>query len=205
MTAIGAQHHRPLNAPATMLPVMAVLRLSRAGLGSLAMRTANQVIVAACVVGAAFTLLTGLLGVLSPLGYDSYNVLTGSMAPALPVGSIVVTTSVPAADIAPGDVITFQPPGRSYLVTHRVAGVVADVAGPAFVTKGDANAVQDSWRLPISGRFARVAFDIPLVGMMRSALATPTGRIDLIALGVLLFATSLLTGGSKRKTRVTEA
>ena len=160
---------------------------------------------AACVVGAAFTLLTVLLGLLSPFGYDSYTVLTGSMAPALPVGSMVITRSVPAADIAPGDVITFQPPGRSYLVTHRVAGVVVDVAGMAFVTRGDANSAQDSWRLPINGRFARVAFDIPLVGMLRSALATPTGRIDLVALGVLLFATSLLTGGSTRNTEAREA
>lgn len=152
---------------------------------------AEHAVTVCCAVGAAFAAISLALAAAGLFGFASYTILSGSMAPALPVGSIVLTQPVAAADVAPGDVITFQAPGRPYTVTHRVAGILGGPDGERFLTKGDANPVADAWQLPASGTYRRVVLDIPYVGLVRSALATPAGRLDLLALAVLLCLVAL--------------
>jgi signal peptidase len=73
---------------------------------------------------------------------------TGSMAPAIPAGSLAIVREIPAADARVGQVVTVDRPGR-LPVTHRVVSVTsarADAATPGTATlvlKGDANPVND--------------------------------------------------------------
>lgn len=127
--------------------------------------------------------------------YKTMTVLTGSMDPSLPKGSLVVSTPAPAASVQAGDVITFYPPeGDRRVVTHRVVKVMADPVGsgrPVVETKGDANAGPDPWQARLEGSTAwKARFSIPLAGYALRFLHT-AGRGLWLLFPVLLAAVCL--------------
>src|SRR5262245_24026065 len=80
-------------------------------------------------------------------GGTSYTVLTGSMEPTLPPGTLIVVR--PSDDIQIGDVITFQlRSGEPEVATHRVIGVGTSVGGErVYMTQGDASDAPDPERV----------------------------------------------------------
>lgn len=98
---------------------------------------------AAAVVAVAGVALVAAVLVPRLAGATPYTVLTGSMAPAYPAGTLVVVR--PSDSIALGDVVTYQlRSGEPEVVTHRVVGVGTSVDGERrYTTKGDANPVAD--------------------------------------------------------------
>ncbi len=57
-------------------------------------------------------------------GATPYTVLTSSMEPEYPPGTLVVVRPVPIEEIGIGDVITYQlESGEPTVVTHRVVGL----------------------------------------------------------------------------------
>lgn len=97
-------------------------------------------------------------------------VRTGSMAPAVPAGSLVLDRPVTAAQLHAGDVATYgvvSDDGRRVVVTHRVVAVDRTVS-PALVTfRGDANRTDDPLRIPITDVRGRVWLVVPWVGTVR--------------------------------------
>jgi signal peptidase len=93
-------------------------------------------------------------------------ILSGSMAPSFPPGSLVLATPTPAADIRRGEVIVFHAPlGTHHLVAHRVVRVIRAGADPILETKGDANRTADPWNLRLRGTTAWVVrVGVPLLG-----------------------------------------
>jgi signal peptidase len=122
------------------------------------------------------------------LPYQTYFVRSGSMRPTIDVGAMVVLTKVDANSLDVGDIITFDNPDKpGTLVTHRIAGIEQTDTGRVFTTKGDANAVQDSWQVPATGDGWKYAFDVPLLGYAFGYLGTPQARLALLAVpGVIL-------------------
>lgn len=124
------------------------------------------------------------------LPYQTYTVLSGSMEPTLPVGSVIVAVPAQGNELNKGDIITVaNPQHQGMLVTHRIVGIENSPQGRAFKTKGDANQEADSWIVPASGGGWRYAFAIPYVGYVLSALQSGFGRL------VLLVVPTLLLGG----------
>jgi signal peptidase len=78
-------------------------------------------------------------------GATAYTVLTGSMRPSMPPGTLVVVKPVKPEEIAVGDVVTYQiESGDPTVATHRVVAVGIDMKGEyRFTMKGDANNVDD--------------------------------------------------------------
>ena len=78
-------------------------------------------------------------------GATAYTVLTGSMRPGMPPGTLVVVRSIAPEDIKVGDVVTFQmESGDPAVATHRVKEVGVSLDGTYhFTTKGDANGASD--------------------------------------------------------------
>lgn len=127
------------------------------------------------------------------LPYRTYFVRSGSMAPTIPTGAMVVVTDVDPDHLDPGDVIVFDRPGdASETITHRI---VAVDAGPSFVTKGDANATADPWRVPASDVRGRLRFHVPLVGYVFGFLGNPAARLALVLVPLAL----LVTFGVRRR------
>lgn len=80
-------------------------------------------------------------------GYRPMVVLTGSMEPTYPVGSMIYYKYQDYESIEVRDVITFEVGDQEGYVTHRV--VAKDDTTQSVVTKGDANATNDV--SPVSG------------------------------------------------------
>ncbi|MEG9249883.1 signal peptidase I [Arthrobacter sp. Soc17.1.1.1] len=109
-------------------------------------------------------------------GYQTATMLTGSMAPDIVPGDVVVTTLQPVDEIAVGDVISYHIPVEDHRVeTHRVVEVVRGADGTTAVrTKGDANESVDPWLATLDGDSVyEVAAVIPQVGNAIRALRTP--------------------------------
>ncbi|WP_235737294.1 S26 family signal peptidase [Nocardioides alcanivorans] len=63
-------------------------------------------------------------------GATPYTVVTGSMRPGLPPGTLAVVRPTPVEEIGIGDVITYQlESGKETVVTHRVVAVGLDATG----------------------------------------------------------------------------
>lgn len=106
----------------------------------------------------AVTLLffnTGLLGVGPTL------VSGASMYPAMKPGDLAITKDVPAESIQPGDVIRFR--DADAFVLHRVVEIEGSPSKPMFITRGDANNVDDQ-PVASSQLEGKVIFVVPKIG-----------------------------------------
>lgn len=134
--------------------------------------------------------------------YQTLTVLTGSMRPSIAPGSVVVVRPVPADAILVGDVVTMNAPvPGSPVVTHRIVEIVEPGAAPVIRTQGDANSHPDPWLARIEGgRVWKVAYVVPAVGRVLTALRSPLVRPLLVyAVPAMLAAWWLvqLWGGSR--------
>ena len=146
----------------------------------------------ALVAGAVVTLVAAYAALLVA-GLKPVAVYSGSMRPTLGVGSLAVDRVVSARSVRVGDVITFNDPYvKGRLVTHRVAQIVQTKKGPAYRTKGDANAARDPWAILLTGHVGRVAFHVPLAGYVLYYAHTREVRGALLAVFAALFLLAAL-------------
>lgn len=131
----------------------------------------------------------------SMLGWTQLTVLSGSMEPSIPVGSMVYIEPVDPASLEEGDVITYtRTDGET--VTHRV--VSNRIVDAKITTKGDANTEEDVSPIPYSNVEGKVAIVIPGAGDVLGAIATGIGKLYLILFGAcgVMF---VILGGRLRK------
>lgn len=165
-------------------------------------------------VGFAWTLTASLLGAIAAAvvvprltGATPYVVLTGSMSPGMPPGTLVVVRHVDPRSIEVGDVITYQlASGRPDVVTHRVVAQGLDGRGdPVFRTKGDANASPDrAWVRPVQVKGKRW-YAVPQLGRASALLTTQQHRLLSVGLGslLLLYAAGAFVGAARNRRRPT--
>lgn len=89
--------------------------------------------------GLALVLLLVAYGILPNRWYQTLYVYSGSMAPTIQAGDVILITP-PPADLQPGMIVTLQVDG--HLVTHRLLALQAN---GKFSTRGDANLWVDEW------------------------------------------------------------
>ncbi len=123
-------------------------------------------------------------------GYAPIVVLGGSMEPTYHIGSILFVQQVDPADIAAGDIITFdtpmQPGQPPSLTTHRVTSIDRTDGVLAFHTQGDANNTEDTWVVPADTIVGRGSFSIPYVGYISSFVRSRTGFALLVVIPALI-------------------
>ncbi len=84
--------------------------------------------------------------------YQVRTVLTASMRPTIPEGSLVVVRPVRLSELRIDDVITYRIPAEDRrLVTHRIVEIKVAGDHPVVVTKGDANRSRDPWVAHLRG------------------------------------------------------
>ncbi len=138
----------------------------------------------------AFLLLVGALVVAIPAlsGATPMTILTSSMQPTYPPGTLIIVRPVETDDIRIGDAITYQlESGKPEVVTHRVISIAAGDVGKTFVTQGDNNAVADAKPvLPVQIR-GEVWYSVPYIGFANT-LVNGEARVWIVpGLAVLLF------------------
>jgi len=127
-------------------------------------------------------------------GYEAYVVVSGSMEPAIPVGSIVYSEKTDPSQLRVGDVIVFVDPSRGTTpITHRV--VSNDQAAESIITKGDANPSEDMNPVAYQNVVGKVKTHIPRVGFTAAMFTSTLGKI--IAAMILLEAWLLTEVGRR--------
>lgn len=116
-------------------------------------------------------------------GGELLVVQSSSMGRAYPVGSLVVARSVPAPEVAVGDVVLIEVEGR-HPVLHRVHSIEAGWV----ITKGDANLTPDPEPYPLPAEVPVAAYCAPYLGYLVGLATTRVGWLLLIALPATLLA-----------------
>jgi signal peptidase I len=112
-----------------------------------------------------------LLMALLPMawGWRPAVVSSGSMAPAIRPGDVLLSSPYDGGELAPGAVITYLDPVRGDVVAHRVLSVTED---GRYITRGDANPGADS--TPVDPERIRAVGKmlVPFVGLPAHWLRT---------------------------------
>ena len=119
-------------------------------------------------------------------GIKLYGIMTESMSPQYNVGGVVYVKSVEASSVKIDDVITYRTGRGEESVTHRVIGIEGD----KFVTKGDANNVEDNNPVPYEKVVGHAMSKLPYAGYVVIYIKTPIGIACVCG---LLFILILLT------------
>lgn len=144
-------------------------------------------------------------------GLQVYGVLTGSMEPVYPTGSLIYVRQINTDKLEVGDVISFRI-SSNVIATHRIVEVVPDETTPGLVryrTKGDANDAVDASLVNKYDIIGKVVFCIPKMGYFMDSIQSPAGIATTvgvsIALVLLVFISEVYTASSKTKTKWTNA
>ena len=150
----------------------------------------------------ASLIICGMLIIPELMGYQSYVVLTGSMEPTIPTGSIVFVETVEPEMLEVGEVVTFYQNGAGVPVSHRIVEI--DEEAQQIYTKGDANAEQDFTPTDFTSIVGIVRFSVPVLGTVAVPLSTVKGKAA--AAGIVLFGCILLElGGCLKKKSADES
>lgn len=120
-------------------------------------------------------------------GYRTITMLTGSMAPMINPGDVVVSVPHPAESVEVGDVITYHIPVEDNRIeTHRVTKVIEKKDGTiAIKTKGDANDGVDPWTAILQDDVVwKTEYVVPGLGKVIRAMRTPIVQ-DVVLWGAL--------------------
>ncbi len=136
-------------------------------------------------------------------GATPYAVLSSSMEPQLPPGTLLIVRPVPADRLAIGDVITYQlRSGRPEVVSHRITTIdYAADGGLTFRTRGDHNPQGDPDPVRAAQVRGQVWYAVPYVGYLTLWIS---GRTRVLVSGVvaaLLVGYALVLFVSAARTR----
>ena len=139
-------------------------------------------------------------------------VLTSSMEPRYPPGTLIVVQDIDTRDLRTGDVATYQiESGKPALITHRIIGINNGFDGSqSFVFKGDNNGVRDSKDIVSAQIVGKLWYSLPLFGYVSTWIngANRSLVIAIASIGLLGYSGfAILTGvlSTTRKRRAAAA
>lgn len=152
-----------------------------------------------------FTVLALALAVLASavwlpqlFGLKSYYVESGSMAPAIPEGSMAYIEPVEIGEIVAGkDVLLFSNEAKTKSFMHRVMSV--DYENEKIYTKGDASELADMLPTSFSNCQGRVRFSIPFWGYVAQAVNSVWGKAVIALVYIVWLAVEIEIYKSEKK------
>src|ERR1700744_1114929 len=154
--------------------------------------------------------LAGLLGVIAILvtvapffGWTVVPLATGSIPPAFPTDSLLLTPSVSAADVSVGDVVMVQRPGQ-LPITHRVVAMKPGAGGlEQLPLKGEAHATKDATPSLVR-TVVLVVGGVQWGGQVFADLRSPAGLAGLTVFAALVVLWAWWPSSPKRKAHAAE-
>lgn len=143
---------------------------------------------------AGLMIVAGLVAVTTlriPGSCQLLTVLSGSMAPAIKTGSLVVIK--PAAEYRVGEIVTYQLAEQGDYFTHRVVKIKESENQKFLITKGDANQEPDNQPVPLAQVKGKVLFSLPWLGYVVSYAQTSVGLMVVIILATVVVYREILT------------
>ena len=134
------------------------------------------------------------------IGLNVYTVISGSMEPTYSVGDLIYVKEVAPESIQVGDPITFVMNEDLLVATHRVVEV--DAENQRFITKGDANEVEDAAPVHFNNLIGKPIFAIPVLGYVSNWVQNPPGIYIAVGGGLILLLAVFLPdiiGGFRQK------
>jgi len=132
-------------------------------------------------------------------GFMMFRVVTGSMEPSIPVGSLLLTKEADIETIEVDDIVCFRTRVEEIwgkIVTHRVVDVSRTESGKILLeTKGDANLVADGYFVDETNFVGKVIWhtgDGSMLADVLSFFTSKIGFLGFIALPSLLIAALIL-------------
>ncbi len=121
-------------------------------------------------------------------GYQIYTVISGSMEPAIPVGSLLYIQKMEPEEVAEGEVVAYYGTSESgAIITHRV--LENRVVMGELITKGDANEKEDLRPVPYGNVIGEVTWSLPGAGRIAERMTSREGKVlagGIVVLAVLL-------------------
>lgn len=114
--------------------------------------------------------------------------LTGSMTPVYPVGSLLYVKNLEFSEVEIGDDITFSPDMGETIVTHRVVEKQED----GYVTRGVANETNDTGIVTRDKYLGTVTLGIPKAGYVIQGIQKPQVIIPIAAILLIKILLSML-------------
>ncbi len=153
-----------------------------------------------------FLILTAAAGagMLFSLYLRPMVVVSGSMEPAIPTGSLTLVRIQRGRACSVGEIIIFRPPGQKHLVVHRVVEIRSEPGGEAYLTRGDNNPVPDREPVLREAVVGRVTAVIPRAGPAAGLLRTnpfPAALLGAACAALLLHCTREDRAGGGAATR----
>ena len=155
-------------------------------------------------------ILAILLAGVRLVGLKPFVVLSGSMEPEYPTGSLIYVKKVDPFQLKERDVITFML-NENTVATHRVVGIVPDDEDPTvirFRTKGDANDFEDGTLVHYKNVIGSPVFVIPLLGYFSNYISHPPGLyiavMGLLVVILLMFVPDILRAADKADKKAAE-
>lgn len=124
------------------------------------------------------------------MGYEIYNIVSGSMEPEIPIGSVIYVKTAAPESIQDGDIIAFG--SGDSVISHRV--VKNQTVEGEFTTKGDANAEADMNPVPYEALIGKVEFHLPVLGAFLAILTSTVGKVYVLALAACGAMLNILAG-----------
>lgn len=127
-------------------------------------------------------------------GSTALTVLTSSMAPNLPAGTLIVVRPTDPDDIRPGDVVTYQlRSNEPEVVTHRVIQRTTLADGKLiFITQGDANPTPDETPVQEVQIRGTLWYAVPYLGWVSVWLTGPWKAWAIPLVAFLLFGYAVI-------------
>lgn len=164
-------------------------------------------VIAWFVIAAVAVMLTLCLVIPRLGGATPYTILTGSMRPDFPPGTLVIVKPVAAEDIGVGSVVTYQlKSGESTVVTHRVVAVsLASDGTRIFTTQGDANNAPDPEKVIPAQVKGELWYGVPHLGRVSNLIDNAQRHaISVLVIGGLLAYAAYMFVTSVRERRTSK-
>ena len=122
------------------------------------------------------------------VGIKTYAVVSGSMEPTYPTGSLLYVKSIDIKELKVGDAITFMA-DEDTVATHRIIEIIPDEEDSSvlrFRTQGDANETADGAPVHYKNIIGKPMFAIPYLGYFAHFVQNPPGLYLAIGFAVVL-------------------